>query len=150
MRMLRGGAYLWVSNVAVSMRWYQEKLGLTGYPYPDHEPYVYANLHSARPGICFVLLNPVAYAQQGVRVPPDPTRPVIVDIDVDDLEGVYADLGKSVTIDQPLTRDAQGLFQFAICDPDGHVLVFHQTPEGARGEGSGSSTGGMTTRESTP
>jgi len=138
------GGYLWVSDVARSMTWYRDTLDLSGIPYPSKEPYIYANLLADHLEFAFLLMSPAGYQDAIPDAPIGGIDPVVVKIDVDNIERLYHRIRERVGIHTPLAQGPNGRLSFAMEDPDHHLLTFQQIPE-SRGN---QSSRGLTTASS--
>jgi hypothetical protein len=124
------GSYLYVSDVAASMHWYCQVLGLMGQPCPRKPPFAFANLRSANLDMVFILTDPATDLCRDAHAPVGRIEPEWVNLGVHDVESLYKRVSERVTIHTTLSLGPRGSLRFAIEDPDWHMLMFHQAPEG--------------------
>lgn len=112
-----------VSDISATIRWYEEKLGFIGDPFPASEPYVFAILR--RDSVEIMLQRIEDYEKPDLYH----SRPGGVWNAYFRIEGVK-DLFESVkdeaTIVQPLRRQPYGNWEFEVRDPNGYLLVFSE------------------------
>jgi predicted enzyme related to lactoylglutathione lyase len=112
------------ADVGGTIRWYEEKLGFSGDPFPEVEPYVFAILF--REGVEIMLqriegyTKPDLYARRGGGVWDAYLR-------VSGVKEFYDSVREVVTIVQPLRQQPYGAWEFEVKDPNGYVLVFSET-----------------------
>jgi uncharacterized glyoxalase superfamily protein PhnB len=112
-----------VADISATIRWYEEQLGFIGYPFPDHEPYVFAIMN--RDNIEIMLQRLVGYEKPDLYN----SRPGGIWDAYFRIEGVK-DLFESVrdeaTIIQPLRKQPYGNWEFEVRDINGYLLVFSE------------------------
>jgi uncharacterized glyoxalase superfamily protein PhnB len=112
-----------VADISATIRWYEEQLGFIGYPFPDHEPYVFAIMN--RDDIEIMLQRLVGYEKPDLYN----SRPGGIWDAYFRIEGVK-DLFESVrdeaTIIQPLRKQPYGNWEFEVRDINGYLLVFSE------------------------
>ena len=112
-----------VADIGATIRWYEEQLGFIGYPFPDHEPYVFAIMN--RDNVEIMLQRVAGYEKSDIYN----SRPGGVWDAYFRIEGVK-DLFESVrdeaTIVQPLRKQPYGQWEFEVRDLNGYVLVFSE------------------------
>jgi len=112
-----------VADISATIRWYEEQLGFIGYPFPDHEPYVFAIMN--RDNVEIMLQRVAGYEKSDIYN----SRPGGVWDAYFRIEGVK-DLFESVrdeaTIVQPLRKQPYGQWEFEVRDLNGYVLVFSE------------------------
>ncbi|MEM1080835.1 MAG: VOC family protein [Pseudomonadota bacterium] len=110
---------LQVRDVADSVAWYRRVLGFETAPFPDHPPYRFAIL--TRDGVELML-----QASSGSANKPHDGWSVYIRLQGDQL----LDLADHVRGQIPLIREPErmpyGDVEFAVSDPDGHVLVLSE------------------------
>ncbi len=115
-----------VADVGGTMRWYEQKLGFAGNPFPENEPHVFGIL--ARDQIEIMLQRiegyrkPNLYNARGGGVWDAYIR----------MRGVkefYESIREEVEILRPLEKQFYGDWEFEVKDPNGYVLVFSELIE---------------------
>ena len=112
-----------VSDVGKTVRWYEEFLGFTPYPFPEHEPYVFGIM--ARDNIEIMLQRIPGYEKPNVYS----TRPGGVWDTYIRMKGVkefYNQVRERVEILMPLRKQPYGDWEFEVKDLNGYVLVFSE------------------------
>ena len=112
-----------VADVGETLRWYQEYLGFTPHPFPDHEPYVFGIM--ARDNIEIMLQRIPGYKKPELYS----TRPGGVwdaYIRMQGVTGFYEEVRERVEILLPLTKQPYGDTEFEVKDLNGYVLVFSE------------------------
>ncbi len=110
-----------VSDVDVTMRWYQQKLGFEGHPFPETEPHAFCCLVRDQIEIMLQKIDgyqkPDLYVQRdgGVRDAYIRTRGV---------KEFYESIKDRVEILRRLQKEFYGDWEFEVKDPNGYVLVF--------------------------
>jgi len=112
-----------VADIESTIRWYQEKLGFTAYPFPESPPYVFAIVSRDRVEIMFQRVpdyeKPDLYSRRRGGVWDAYIR----------MEGVkqfYESIKDKVEIILPLRQQPYGDWEFEVKDPNGYVLVFSE------------------------
>lgn len=112
-----------VADVGATMRWYEEHLGFTSYPFPKAEPYGFASLVRDEVEIMLQLIQgyqkPDLYHLRSGGVWDAYVR----------MEGVkefYESIRERVPIIRPLQKQFYGDWEFEVKDPNGYVLVFSE------------------------
>ena len=115
-----------VSDVGATMRWYEERLGFSSYPFPKTGPYAFAIL--IRDGVEIMLQRNEGYQK--------PDLYSLRDGGVWDayfrMQGVkdlYELVRERVQILRPLEKQFYGDWEFEVQDPNGYVLVFSELVE---------------------
>lgn len=115
-----------VADVRATIRWYEEKLGFTGEPFPEAEPYLFAILF--RDGVEIMLQRIEGYEKTDLY----PRRSGGVwdaYLRVVGLKEFYDSVRDKVTIIKPLRQQPYGAWEFEAKDPNGYVLVFSEMAE---------------------
>ena len=123
--------YLWVSNVTLSARWYQQTLGMDHCTLcPGHEPNDYARLHRVDPDtwMGFLLMAPESYRHTNLKAHRDEIPRCVDRLCVVDIDRLFKEVEARTTVHTALRTDAGAVRCFAIEDPDGHLLVFNEWP----------------------
>lgn len=116
---------LGVGDVAASAAFYRDLLGFTSVPdeaLRDGEPA--AGVRLAR-GELRVELVPGRGTAAAAGAAPSAGQPVLL-VEVADAAGLFDRVGDRAELVRALTDGANGRREFAIADPDGHLLVFTQ------------------------
>lgn len=112
-----------VSDIASTVRWYQEHLGFEAHTFPETPPYAFCVL--ARSGVEIMLQRLAGYAK-----PNDFERRVggVWDayLRTEGVVGLYEVMSKAgdVKVLEPLKKQWYGDTEFVVEDPNGYVLVF--------------------------
>jgi uncharacterized glyoxalase superfamily protein PhnB len=112
-----------VADVGGTMRWYEQKLGFEGHPFPENEPYAFGIL--ARDKIEIMLQRiegyrkPDLYKERGAGVWDAYIR-------MRDVKEFYESINDQVEILRPLEKQFYGDSEFEVKDPNGYVLVFSE------------------------
>ncbi|MBA2527445.1 MAG: hypothetical protein H0V18_16940 [Pyrinomonadaceae bacterium] len=115
-----------VSDVDVTMRWYQQKLGFEGHPFPENEPHAFCCL--VRDQIEIMLQRIDGYQKPDLYVQRDGG---VWDayIRMRGVKEFYKSLRDKVEILRPLEQQFYGDWEFEVKDPNGYVLVFSELIE---------------------
>ena len=112
-----------VADIASTIRWYQEELGFTAYPFPETPPYVFAIVSRDSVEIMFQLVpgyeKPDLYRLRAGGVWDAYIR----------MEGVkefYEAIKDRVEIKLSLRKQPYGDWEFEVQDPNGYILVFSE------------------------
>jgi uncharacterized glyoxalase superfamily protein PhnB len=112
-----------VSDVGKTVRWYEEFLGFTSCPFPEHEPYVFAIM--SRDSVEIMLQRMVGYEKPDIYG----TRPGGVWDAYIRMKGVkefFNQVRERVESLMPLRKQPYGAWEFEVKDPNGYVLVFSE------------------------
>jgi uncharacterized glyoxalase superfamily protein PhnB len=117
-------------DIAASLAFYRDVLGFTiSMSVPDAAPYVFVGLE--RNGVP-VFLNDVTAASEDfpsmAALPPGGTATLF--FIVTDVDALHADVAPKATVVMPLKTQFYGMREFAVTDPDGHVITFAQRVSG--------------------
>ena len=112
-------AVLRVADVARSMRWYEDILGLKAYPFFE-EPYVFCILEGEN--IRIMLSRHPGYQ----RDPAFHGSDLYITVRDNTLREVYEDLRHRATVVRELEHMAYGDCEFEIVDPDGYVICISE------------------------
>jgi uncharacterized glyoxalase superfamily protein PhnB len=121
-----------VRDLDASLRFYRDVLGFAlSQTVPPAPPFVFAWMErdgvplflTAREGVADDLPELAARAPGGT---------VTLFVTVDDVDGLHAQVATQAAVVMPLRTQFYGMREFALTDPDGHVLIFAQrVAEGA-------------------
>jgi len=122
---------LLVRDVGKSTAFYRDVLGFTtGETVPDQEPFVFVWM---KHGDVSVFLNDIKAAAHDY--PPAATMPqggtAALFFIVTDVDGYHATVAPKVNVIMPLKTQFYGMREFAITDPDGHIVTFAERVAGA-------------------
>jgi len=112
-----------VADIETTIRWYQNELGFTAYPFPERPPYVFAIVSRDRVEIMFQRLPGYEKADLYSQRPGGVWDAYIR------MEGVkdfYELIKEKVEILLPLRQQPYGDWEFEVKDPNGYVLVFSE------------------------
>jgi len=113
-----------VNDVAASTRFYSEVLGFSvKQTVPDEAPFVFVWLE--RDGVPVFLNARVAVAEDyhGAAVRPAGGTATLFFI-VTEVDGLHAAVAPHAPVVMPLKTQFYGMREFAVTDPDGHILTF--------------------------
>lgn len=112
-----------VADIAATIRWYEEQLGFTGDPFPDHEPYVFAIMN--RDHIEIMLQRLTGYVKPDIY---DSRAGGVWDayFRIEGIKDLFESVRDEATIVQPLRKQPYGNWEFEIRDNNGYVLVFSE------------------------
>ena len=112
-----------VADVGATVNWYQTKLGFSGDPFPENEPYVFAILF--RDDIEIMLQQMVDYQKPDIY---GARRGGVWDAYIRSfaVKELYEAIKNEVMIIQPLRQQPYGRWEFEVKDPNGYVLVFSE------------------------
>ena len=112
-----------VADISSTIKWYEDQLGFTGDPFPQHEPYVFAIL---RRDAIEIFLQRVDGYQKPDLYTKRPGGVWDAYIRVEGVKDLYEEVREAVTIVQPLRRQPYGNWEFEVKDPNGYILVFSE------------------------
>jgi uncharacterized glyoxalase superfamily protein PhnB len=115
-----------VGDIGATIRWYEDELGFTSYPFPETPPHVFASVCRDTVEIMFQRVDgyrkPDLYQLRSGGVWDAYFR----------MEGVkqfYEAIKDRVEITMPLRQQPYGDWEFEVRDPNGYVLVFSELIE---------------------
>lgn len=112
-----------VSDVGKTLSWYRDFLGFTPYPFPNHEPYVFAIM--ARDNIEIMLQRVPDYEKPDLyNIRPGGVWDAY--IRMKDVKEFYNLIKDQVEILMTLRKQPYGDWEFEVKDPNGYVLVFSE------------------------
>jgi uncharacterized glyoxalase superfamily protein PhnB len=120
-----------VRDLARSLAFYRDVLGFTiSMSVPDAPPYVFVGLE--RDGVP-VFLNDVKAAEHDfpamASTPAGGTCTMF--FIVTDVDALHASIAPRATVVMPLKTQFYGMREFAVTDPDGHLITFAERVAGA-------------------
>jgi catechol 2,3-dioxygenase-like lactoylglutathione lyase family enzyme len=115
---------LLVRDVKKSTEFYRDVLGFTmGETVPDKEPFVFVWMKRDEVS---VFLNDITAAAhdypEAATLPPGGTAALF--FIVSDVDGYHARVAPRATVIMPIKTQFYGMREFAITDPDGHIITF--------------------------
>lgn len=115
---------LLVRDVKRSTEFYRDVLGFTmGETVPDQEPFVFVWM---KRDAVSVFLNDVTAAAhdypEAAKMPPGGTAAMF--FIVSDVDGYHAVVAPKANVIMPLKTQFYGMREFAVTDPDGHIITF--------------------------
>jgi catechol 2,3-dioxygenase-like lactoylglutathione lyase family enzyme len=109
-----------VADIEKSLAFYRDVLGFAvTMSVPDSAPYVFVGLQS---GPVEVFINAVEVMPEKVSF----GNSMSLFVEVADIKGLHEALRAQVPIAIPLEKKFYGMTEFAIHDPDGHMIIFAQ------------------------
>jgi uncharacterized glyoxalase superfamily protein PhnB len=119
-----------VNDVAASTRFYQDVLGFQiKQTVPDQAPYVFVWLE--RDGVPVFLNARHAAAEDYPDVKERPAGgTAALFFIVSEVDALYETVAPQATVIMPLKTQFYGMREFAITDPDGHILTLAERVEG--------------------
>ena len=112
-----------VADVGQTLRWYEQHLGFSVYPFPAEEPYVFGILQRDNVEIMLQRVDgyekPDLYSQRAGGVWDAYIR-------VGGVEELYEQVRTQLTITMPLQQQPYGDWEFEVKDLNGYVLVFSE------------------------
>lgn len=109
-----------VADVGATMRWYIEKLGFTGDPFPEKEPWTFAILR--RDGVEIMLQR----RSDAAHATPAALRSWSTYVRMRGVRRFHDEIAVRVPLLRGLERMPYGETEFEVADPGGHVLVFSE------------------------
>lgn len=111
------------ADVGGTMRWYEQKLGFEGHPFPENEPHAFCIL--VRDQIEIMLQRIDGYQKPDLY---NERRGGVWDayIRMRGVKEFYESIHDKVEILRPLEKQFYGDWEFEVKDPNGYVLVFSE------------------------
>ena len=121
---------LLVRDVKKSTEFYRDVLGFTmGETVPDQEPFVFVWM---KHGDVSVFLNDINAAAEdypaAAKMPAGGTAALFFIIS--DVDGYHAAVAPRARVIMPLKTQFYGMREFAVTDPDGHIITFAERVSG--------------------
>lgn len=115
-----------VADVGGTMRWYEQKLGFEGHPFPENEPHAFCIL--VRDQIEIMLQRIEGYQKPHLY---NERQGGVWDayIRMRGVKEFYESIHDKVEILRPLEKQFYGDWEFEVKDPNGYVLVFSELIE---------------------
>ena len=112
-----------VADVGETIRWYQEQLGFTTYPFPETPPYAFAIVSRDTVEIMFQRVPDYAKPDLYRR-----RRGGVWDayLRMEGVKELYESIKDRVEIVLPLRKQPYGDWEFEVKDPNGYILVFSE------------------------
>ena len=119
-----------VGNVERSLAFYVDTLGFErGITMPEQSPFVFASVIS---GPIEIFFNDTAAAVK--EYPAFEGKPIgatgTLFIEMDGVDALHDRLKPSVNVVMPIVTQFYGMREFAVTDPDGHILTFAERVSG--------------------
>lgn len=112
-----------VADISSTIRWYEERLGFTGDPFPASEPYVFAIVY--RDNVEIMLQRVEGYQKPDLY---NSRSGGVWDayFHVEGVKDLYESVREEATIVKPLREQPYGNWEFEVKDLNGYVLVFSE------------------------
>ena len=117
-------------DIAASLAFYRDVLGFAvSMSVPDTPPYVFVGL--LRDGVPVFLNDVKAVAEDSPSMASTPGGgTATMFFTVTDVDALYAVVAPQSTVVMPIKTQFYGMREFAVTDPDGHVITFAQRVSG--------------------
>ena len=115
---------LLVRDVKKSTAFYRDVLGFTmGETVPDHEPFVFVWMKRDEVSVFLNDINAAAAEYAGAASLPQGGTAAMFFI-ISDVDGYHATVAPRAKMIMPLKTQFYGMREFAVADPDGHIITF--------------------------
>ena len=122
---------LLVRDVAKSLAFYRDVLGFTiGETVPDKEPFVFVWMKHGDVSVFLNDINAAAHDYPAAASLPQGGTAALFFI-ITDVDGYHAKVAPKTKVIMPLKTQFYGLREFAVTDPDGHIITFAERVAGA-------------------
>jgi len=122
---------LLVRDVAKSLAFYRDILGFTiGETVPDKEPFVFVWMKHGDVSVFLNDINAAAHDYPAAASLPQGGTAALFFI-ITDVDGYHAKVEPKTKVIMPLKTQFYGLREFAVTDPDGHIITFAERVAGA-------------------
>jgi lactoylglutathione lyase len=122
---------LLVRDVAKSLAFYRDVLGFTiGETVPDKEPFVFVWMKHGDVSVFLNDINAAAHDYPAAASLPQGGTAALFFI-ITDVDGYHATVAPKTKVIMPLKTQFYGLREFAVADPDGHIITFAERVAGA-------------------
>lgn len=122
---------LLVRDVAKSLAFYRDILGFTiGETVPDKEPFVFVWMKHGDVSVFLNDINAAAHDYPAAASLPQGGTAALFFI-ITDVDGYHAKVAPNTKVIMPLKTQFYGLREFAVTDPDGHIITFAERVAGA-------------------
>jgi len=122
---------LLVRDVAKSLAFYHDVLGFTiGETVPDKEPFVFVWMKHGDVSVFLNDINAAAHDYPAAASLPQGGTAALFFI-ITDVDGYHAEVAPKTKVIMPLKTQFYGLREFAVTDPDGHIITFAERVAGA-------------------
>jgi len=123
-RLYKSAACFPVADVGATVRWYEEHLGFTSYPFPKTEPYAFASL--VRDDVEIMLQRIEGYQKPDLYALRGGGGVWDAYIRMEGVKEFYDLVRERVSVIRPLKKQFYGDWEFEVKDPNGYVLVFSE------------------------
>ena len=115
---------LLVRDVGKSTEFYRDVLGFTmGETVPEKEPFVFVWMKRDDVSVFINDINAAAHDYpEAASLPPGGTAALF--FVVSDVDGYHAQVAPRAKVVMPLKTQFYGMREFAVTDPDGHIITF--------------------------
>jgi catechol 2,3-dioxygenase-like lactoylglutathione lyase family enzyme len=122
---------LLVRDVAQSLSFYRDVLGFTmGETVPDQEPFVFVWMKRDEVSVFLNDINAAAHDYpDAARLPQGGTAALFFVIS--DVDAYHAQVAPKTRVIMPLKTQFYGMREFAVADPDGHIITFAERVSGS-------------------
>jgi uncharacterized glyoxalase superfamily protein PhnB len=122
---------LLVRDVGKSLAFYRDVLGFTiGETVPDKEPFVFVWMKHGDVSVFLNDINAAAHDYPAAASLPQGGTAALFFI-ITDVDGYHAKVAPKTKVIMPLKTQFYGLREFAVTDPDGHIITFAERVAGA-------------------
>ena len=122
---------LLVRDVAKSTVFYRDVLGFTmGETVPDKEPFVFVWMKHGDVSVFLNDINAAAHDYPAAASLPQGGTAALFFI-LTDVDGYHAQVAPRAKVIMPLKTQFYGMREFAVTDPDGHIITFAERVSGA-------------------
>ncbi len=123
-RLYKSAACFPVADVGATVRWYEEHLGFTSYPFPKTEPYAFASL--VRDDVEIMLQRIEGYQKPDLYALRGGGGVWDAYIRMEGVKEFYDLVRERVSVIRPLKKQFYGDWEFEVKDLNGYVLVFSE------------------------
>ena len=123
-RLYKSAACFPVADVGATVRWYEEHLGFTSYPFPKTEPYAFASL--VRDDVEIMLQRIEGYQKPDLYALRGGGGVWDAYIRMEGVKEFYDLVRERVSVIRPLKKQFYGDCEFEVKDLNGYVLVFSE------------------------
>lgn len=121
---------LLVRDVKKSTEFYRDVLGFTmGETVPDQEPFVFVWMKRDEVSVFLNDINAAAHDYPAAASMPAGGTAAMFFI-VSDVDGYHAQVAPKANVIMPLKTQFYGMREFAVTDPDGHIITFAERVAG--------------------
>jgi uncharacterized glyoxalase superfamily protein PhnB len=121
---------LLVRDVARSTAFYRDVLGFTmGETVPEQPPFVFVWMKHGDVSVFLNDINAAAHDYPAAAAMPQGGTAAMFFI-ITDVDGYYAAVAPKATVIMPIKTQFYGMREFAVTDPDGHIITFAERVSG--------------------